>query len=80
LNRGLSINLPYFDDQTLEMRTYDFQVTPAGRVMFVPAFVVRACLNEQVKVAQDTRLNPSTRKHLLDEFQMLLIAFEQIDV
>jgi hypothetical protein len=80
LNRGLSINLPYFDDQTLEMRTYDFQVTPAGRVMFVPAFVVRACLNEQVKVAQDTRLNPSTRKHLLYEFQMLLIAFEQIDV
>lgn len=77
LNRGLSLSLPYFDDQALEMKTYNFWVIPAGRIMFIPAFLVRACRNEQVKVSQDTRLSPSTRKHLLNEFQMLLVAFEQ---
>ncbi len=73
LNRGLSLSLPYFDDQTLEMKTHDFQVIPAGRIMFVPAFVVRASREEQAKVAQDTRFNVSTRKHLLNE----LITFEK---
>jgi hypothetical protein len=43
--------------------------------MFVPAFVVRASLQEQAKVAQDTRLSPSTRKHLLAELKMLEQAF-----
>lgn len=76
LNRGLSLSLPFFDDQDLEIKTYDFQVIPAGRIMFIPAFVVRASRQEQVKVAQDTRLNPSTRKHLLLELQTLEAAFE----
>jgi hypothetical protein len=77
LNRGLGLSLPYFDDQALEMKTYDFQVIPAGRIMFVPAMVLRACLQEEVKVAQDTRLSPSTRKYLLAEFEMLEVAFEE---
>ncbi len=76
LNRGLSLSLPYFDDQSLEMRTHFFEIIPAGRIMFVPEFVVRAALQEQAKVAQDTRLSPSTRKHLLNELQMLESAFE----
>ena len=75
LNRGLSLSLPYFDDQTLEMRTRDFEVIPAGRIMFVPAFVVRAARDEAVKVAQDTRLDPGTRRHLLDELALLEAAF-----
>jgi hypothetical protein len=75
LNRGLSLSLPYFDDQILEMRTHFFEIIPAGRIMFVPEFVVRAALQEQAKVAQDTRLSPSTRKHLLNELQMLERAF-----
>ena len=29
LHRGLSLSLPYFDDQALEMRIYDFRVIPA---------------------------------------------------
>ena len=41
LNRGLSLSLPYFNDQTLTMEDYGFEVIPAGRIMFVPAFVVR---------------------------------------
>ncbi len=77
LNRGLSLSLPYFDDQDLELKTHDFEVIPAGRIMFVPAFMVRAAREEQVKVAQDTRLDPSTRKHLLAELKMLEEAFDQ---
>jgi hypothetical protein len=75
LNRGLSLSLPYFDDQDLVVKTHDFQVIPAGRIMFVPAFVVRAAREEQAKVAQDTRLSPSTRNHLLAELKMLEQAF-----
>jgi hypothetical protein len=75
LNRGLSLSLPYFDDQTLEMKSHDFDVIPAGRVMFVPAFIVLAANKELVKVEQDTRLNRSTRIHLLEELQMLGISF-----
>jgi hypothetical protein len=77
LNRGLSLSLPYFDDQELEIKTHDFEVIPAGRIMFVPAFVVRAVREEQAKVAQDTRLSPSTRMHLLEELATLEQAFEK---
>jgi hypothetical protein len=76
LNRGLSLSLPYFDDQDLQMKNHDFEVIPAGRIMFVPAFVVRAARQERVKVAQDTRLDMSTRKYLLAELKMLEEAFE----
>ncbi len=75
LNRGLSLSLPFFDDQDLQMKMHAFQVIPGGRIMFVPAFVVRAAREEQAKVAQDTRLNPSTRKHLLAGLKMLEDAF-----
>jgi hypothetical protein len=76
LNRGLSITLPYFDDQALQMDETNFEVIPAGRIMFIPAFVVRASQGEQVKVAQDTRLNASTRKHLLAQLKALETAFQ----
>ena len=75
LNRGLSLSLPYFDDQALQMKLHNFVVIPAGRIMFVPTFVVRAVHEEQAKVAQDTRLNASTRKYLLNELQELGEAF-----
>jgi hypothetical protein len=79
LNRGLSLRLPYFDDQDLRIETHDFVVIPAGRIMFVPAFVVRAALDEQAKIAQDTRFSQSTRRHLMAELQRLGVAFESID-
>jgi hypothetical protein len=79
LNRGLELYLPYFDDQALEVKMYHFVVIPAGRIMFVPAFVVRAAQEEQAKVAQDTRLNPSTRKYLLKELSLLEKAFESAE-
>jgi hypothetical protein len=77
LNRGLSLSLPYFDDQTLEIKQRQIEIIPAGRIMFVPAFVVRAVREEQAKVAQDTRLSASTRKPLLGELELLEAAFEK---
>ena len=76
LNRGLSVTLPYFDDQILENEASHVEIIPAGRIMFLPAFVVRAARGEQAKVAQDTRLNASTRKHLLSQLKTLEAAFE----
>jgi hypothetical protein len=67
--------LPYFDDQELKVGHSNFEIIPAGRIMFVPAFVVRASLEEQAKIAQDTRLNPSTRKHIMQELKILEEAF-----
>jgi hypothetical protein len=75
LNRGLSLSLPFFDDQELVMQTRAIEVIPAGRIMFVPAFVVHAARGEQAKVAQDTRLSSSTRRHLLEELATLEKAF-----
>jgi hypothetical protein len=69
------LSLPYFDDQNLVLKTYFFEIIPAGRIMFVPAFVVRASRLEQAKVAQDTRLSFSTRKNFLKVLQILEQAF-----
>jgi hypothetical protein len=79
LNRGLSLSLPYYNDQELKMDLTTFEVIPAGRIMFVPAFVVRAAREEAAKRVQDTRFSPSTRKHLMAELQMLEDAFFQPD-
>jgi hypothetical protein len=76
LNRGLRLSLPYFDDQDLKIAISNFEVIPSGRIMFVPAFVVRAVRQEEVKVSQDTRYNPSTRNHLLHLLDQLEQAFE----
>jgi hypothetical protein len=76
LNRGLSLSLPYFDDQDLKIKPHNFVIIPTGRIMFVPAFVVRAALEERAKIAQDTRFSHSTRTHLMAELQMLGEAFE----
>ncbi len=76
LNRGLSLDVPYFDDQTLTMDLENFEVIPGGRIMFLPAFVVRAAQAEQAKVADDTRLGSSTRRHLLQELKMLEQSFD----
>ena len=76
LNRGLSLSLPYYDDQELRIEISKIEVIPAGRIMFVPTFVVRAVRQEEVKVSQDTRLSSSTRRHLLYLLDLLQKAFE----
>jgi hypothetical protein len=75
LDRGLSLSLPYFNDQTLKVEDYCFDVIPAGRVMFIPAFVVLAVRVQGVKVAQDTSMSQSTRRHLLMELSALEESF-----
>jgi hypothetical protein len=69
------LSLPYFNDQTLQMGNYSFEVIPAGRIMFVPAFVVRGAREQEAKIAQDTRISLSTRKHLLAELRSLEQGF-----
>ncbi len=76
LNRGLSLSVPYFDDQSLTMQAVEFEVIPSGRIMFVPAFVVKSAREEQAKVCDDTRLNASTRQHVLQQLKRLEYAFE----
>ena len=75
LDRGLSLSLPYFNDQKLMVEDYRFDVIPAGRVMFIPAFVVLAVRVQGVKVAQDTSMSRSTRRYLLMELSALEESF-----
>jgi len=77
LDRGLSLSLPYFNDQTLKIEDYDFDIIPSGRVMFIPAFVVLAVRNQGAKIAQDTRLSRSTRRQLLNELAILEETFSR---
>ncbi len=76
LNRGLRLSLPYFDDQRLCMDVKKIDVVPAGRVLFVPAFVVLAMQREEMKINRDARLSWATRKHLLDLLGLIRQAFE----
>jgi hypothetical protein len=75
LNRGLSISLPFYDDQELRMNQVELEIIPAGRIVFKPVFVLRAARLEHAKVSQDTRLNASTRKYLLHELELLEQTF-----
>jgi hypothetical protein len=75
LDRGLRLSIPYFNDRSLQIDHYDFNVIPSGRVMFVPAFVVLAVRAQAARVAQDMRLSQSTRRQILMEFGMFEKAF-----
>lgn len=76
LNRGLHLDLPYFDDQSLVMRSHKMEVVPGGRIQFSEAFIVRAMHLEGSRVARNTNLSHSTRKHLLNQFEILERAFK----
>jgi hypothetical protein len=75
LDRGLSLSLPYFNDQTLALADYKFDIIPGGRVMFVPAFVVLAVRAEAKKILLNTELSLSTRKSLLQELCIIERTF-----
>ena len=75
LNRGLSISLPYFNDQLLQMEILPLEIIPGGRILFARSFVVKAVHEQIARVAQDTRLSSSTRKYLLENLRMLEVAF-----
>ncbi|MEI7846916.1 MAG: hypothetical protein WCK35_14030 [Chloroflexota bacterium] len=75
LNRGLSISLPYFNDQELAMAETKLDVIPAGRIKFNTVFLIRSVRLHIAKVTQDTRLNSSTRKYLLQDLGLLEQSF-----
>ncbi|MFZ2098451.1 MAG: hypothetical protein WAV05_17605 [Anaerolineales bacterium] len=75
LDRGLSISLPYFNDQTLMMEVYNFEVIPVGRVMFIPAFLVLAVRMQALKITQATHLSRFTRRQILIELSILERTF-----
>lgn len=76
LDRGLSISLPYYDDQALELRWREVEIIPPGRVMFLPAFVVLAVEREREQVLHEKALPPSIRGSLLASLQALERAFQ----
>ena len=75
LNRGLSLSIPFFDDDLMEIRWRELQVIPPGRVPFIPAFVVIAAHAEGERVAADGRFSATTREHLLGQLRALEHAF-----
>lgn len=75
LNRGLSLSLPYFDDQKLQIKSYDFEVIPAGRIAFEPVFVAQAAQEAKQNVANDIRLSVTTRERLIAELDLLEKSF-----
>jgi hypothetical protein len=75
LNRGLRLTLPFFDDQTMEIRWRDLEIVPRGRIPFVPAFVVIAARQEGERVSREKDMTPTTRAHLLGQLRALELAF-----
>lgn len=75
LNRGLSLILPFFDDQLMEIRWRELEVIPRGRILFVPAFVVLAARQEGARAGQEKDMTPTTRDHLLGQLRRLELAF-----
>jgi hypothetical protein len=76
LNRGITLNMTFFNDLSLELESRKFMVIPAGRILFHPAFVVLAARNERAKINQDLRLSYSTRKHFQEKLLDLERAFD----
>jgi hypothetical protein len=75
LNRGLSVSLPYYDDDALTLHIYQVEIIPAGRIVFAPAFVVLAMRRTEERIRNDYQLNPSTRRHLLMQLRSIENAF-----
>lgn len=76
LDRGLSISLPYYDEQALELCWREIEIIPPGRVMFLPAFVVLAVERERDRILSEQALRPCVRESLLASLQVLERAFQ----
>lgn len=75
LDRGVRLSLPFYDDRRQSLRWRDFTVTPPGRIMFVPAFVVIAAEREIGRVQADRQYTETTRRHLVEVLVTLRRAF-----
>lgn len=75
LNRGLTVHLPYFDDQLLEIKYLDLEVVPPGRIAFEEVFLIQAAQRAKQRVSKDPKLSLTTRQHLLEELKLLETSF-----
>jgi hypothetical protein len=75
LNRGLTIHLPYFDDQLFEIRYFDLEIVPAGRIAFQEVFLIQAVQKAKQRVMDDAKISLTTRQHLMSELELLENSF-----
>jgi hypothetical protein len=75
LNRGMRLDLPYFDYEAGAMRLYPVEIIPAGRIMFNPGFVVQAMRSARKNVLRDMQVGFSSRQHLLAQLAQIENAF-----
>ncbi|GAB4475635.1 MAG: hypothetical protein Kow0088_12650 [Anaerolineales bacterium] len=75
LNRGVSVSVPYFDDQKLDLCFYQLQIIPPGRIPFEETYVVQAAQQAKQKVTHDQSLNTETRQHLYEQLDLLEKSF-----
>jgi hypothetical protein len=76
--RGLTLLVPYLDEQHYQMKTYRVEVIPTGRIAFRPEFVVGACRVTEQEVRHNPQLSQATRWQLISQLDMLSQAFETI--
>jgi len=76
ITRGLTLFIPYLDERHYRMKKYQVVVTPVGRILFRPEFVVGACRVAQQHVRKDTALSQATRWQLLSQLDTISQAFE----
>ncbi len=74
--RGLTLFIPYLDEQRYQMDTYKVVVVPNARIPFRPQFVVSACRVAQREVRLNPRLSQATRWQLISHLDQLIHAFE----
>ncbi len=74
--RGLTLYIPYLDEQQYQMARYEVVVVPVSRIQFRPQFVVSACRIAQQEVRKNPRLSQSTRWQLVLQLDRVTQAFE----
>jgi hypothetical protein len=74
--RGLTLFIPYLDEQLYRMTTYEVVVIPRSRIPYRPQFVVSACRIAQQEVRKNPRLSQSTRWQLVLQLDRVIQAFE----
>lgn len=75
LNRGLSLSLPYFDYQAMQINNLEIEIIPKARIPFRPEFIFQAVQETKEKINNDSKLDTETRSHLMEELDLLDKSF-----
>ncbi|MBX3081618.1 MAG: hypothetical protein KF716_08265 [Anaerolineae bacterium] len=73
---GLTLFVPYMDEDSYHMRGYRVEVMPNARIPFRPDFVVSACRLAEQQVRQNRLFAQRTRWQLLTLLDLISQAFE----